>query len=267
MVSQPGENGKVKGSDLNAAVYTRGNNGGMFVQAASGEWYELNEDGNFGFTEIQRDEWSVYLKKSSDSMVIQIDIFQKKISTYDLGKGRKLQELYSLSRVYGKAASSNATFQPNENSYDKTKKRCSGANGLTEAEITALLDAQNKIRADVGLPKFEWNCELADYAQEWATRGKFEHRPDDDYGENLYVSSDAGISPVSGVQSWLTEKAFWNNNSGVCQTGKICGHYTQIVWRKTTEVGCGINRNASVEWKVLLVCNYNPAGNVGGKPY
>jgi hypothetical protein len=38
-----------------------------------------------------------------------------------------------------------------------------------------------------------------------------------------------------------------------------CGHYTQIIWRNTTEVGCGMATcsNGSEIW----VCNYNPPGN------
>lgn len=145
------------------------------------------------------------------------------------------------------------------------ENRCSGANDLTETEISAVLEAHNKIRADVGLPKLVWKCGLADLAQQWATRGIFEHRSDLFYGENIFVSSDTAAAPVDGVQAWLAEKSFWDNSAGICQAGKVCVHYTQMVWKNTTEVGCGINRNASGKWKVLMVCNYNPMGNFIGK--
>jgi hypothetical protein len=43
------------------------------------------------------------------------------------------------------------------------------------------------------------------------------------------------------------------------------GHYTQIVWRETKEVGCAID---SAKGQDVLVCRYFPAGNVQGqKPY
>ena len=29
------------------------------------------------------------------------------------------------------------------------------------------------------------------------------------------------------------------------------------------KIGCGINRAATGKWKVLMVCNYDPAGNMG----
>lgn len=144
---------------------------------------------------------------------------------------------------------------------------CTGANGLTQAEIAGILDIHNKTRAGLGLPKLVWNCGLADGAQTWAARGIFEHRTDSSYGENLYVSSSQLVNPVYGIERWLSEKPGWNNSTATCEAGKICTHYTQVVWRKTTEIGCGINRNAGGKWKVLMVCNYNPVGNTGGKAY
>lgn len=142
-------------------------------------------------------------------------------------------------------------------------KQCAGANGLTSNEITELLTAQNRIRATAGLKPFTWNCELAALAQEWASKGVFAHRDDTQYGENLFVSSNGATSAVESIGRWLAEKEFWNADAAACQAGKVCTHYTQLVWGSTTEVGCGINRNGAVKWKLLLVCNYNPPGNVG----
>ena len=147
------------------------------------------------------------------------------------------------------------------------KGACTGTNGLTQGEITNILDVHNKTRAGLGLPKLIWNCGLADTAQTWANRGIFEHRAEGLYGENMYVSSSQTVIPAFGVEKWLTEKPGWNNSTATCQDGKTCNHYTQVVWRKTTQVGCGINRNASGKWKVVMVCNYNPSGNTGGKAY
>lgn len=144
---------------------------------------------------------------------------------------------------------------------------CPGTNGLTQAEMTGIVDAHNKIRAGLGLPKLVWDCALATVAQTWAKRGIFEHRAEGIYGENLYVSSSQTIVPTYAIDRWLSEKAGWNNSIGTCQEGKICTHYTQMVWRKTTRIGCGINRNAPGKWKVLMVCNYSPNGNTGGKAY
>ncbi|XP_018048481.1 PREDICTED: venom allergen 3-like [Atta colombica] len=40
-------------------------------------------------------------------------------------------------------------------------------------------------------------------------------------------------------------------------------NYTQIVWAKTTEIGCGFTRYKNNQWNTnYLVCNYDPAGNI-----
>ncbi len=45
------------------------------------------------------------------------------------------------------------------------------------------------------------------------------------------------------------------------------GHYTQIVWAETTNVGCaGIQINTPDGVKVNMLCNYGPSGNQGSKP-
>ncbi|MDY7012856.1 MAG: CAP domain-containing protein [Cyanobacteriota bacterium] len=41
------------------------------------------------------------------------------------------------------------------------------------------------------------------------------------------------------------------------------GHYTQIVWRKTTQVGCGISQAGGND---ILVCRYSPPGNFMSQP-
>lgn len=40
------------------------------------------------------------------------------------------------------------------------------------------------------------------------------------------------------------------------------GHFTQVIWRDSTELGVGMARNRNGE--VYVVCNYNPAGNFLG---
>jgi pathogenesis-related protein 1 len=79
----------------------------------------------------------------------------------------------------------------------------------------------------------------------------------------MFVSTNAAASPVSALQNWEKEKAFWNNKAGTCQAGKTCTHFTQMVWRATTQVGCGINRNATGNWKLVMVCNYDPGSKAG----
>ena len=138
--------------------------------------------------------------------------------------------------------------------------------------IQEILAAHNTYRAEVGVSPLTWSAELADYARAWANelvrRGcAFEHRPDSGhwarkYGENLAGGSGDGYNYLSAIKSWGDEKANYNHSNNSCSG--ICGHYTQIVWKKTTQVGCAVVK--CKDGFVLVVCNYNPMGNWNGEP-
>ncbi len=146
-------------------------------------------------------------------------------------------------------------------------KGCPGKNGLTAAEIAEIVDAHNAARAEHKVPPLTWDCKLADMAQEWATRGIFAHRTGLKVGESIFVSGSPHVKPGLAVHTWMLEKTSWDNKAIACAAGKVCTHYTQVVWKKTTNVGCGINRDAPGKWKVMIVCNYDPAGNGAGPPF
>jgi uncharacterized protein YkwD len=69
------------------------------------------------------------------------------------------------------------------------------------------------------------------------------------------------------VDIWANEKAYYDydTNSG---DGHVVGHYTQIVWKNTTHVGCGKAVSMTNNGGTHVVCRYSPAGNyIGQKPY
>lgn len=48
------------------------------------------------------------------------------------------------------------------------------------------------------------------------------------------------------------------------------GHYTQMVWKKSTQIGAGsaVVKQGRYKGLVVTVCNYDPPGNfVGEKPF
>jgi Cysteine-rich secretory protein family len=169
----------------------------------------------------------------------------------------------------------------------KNNPQCSN-NQLTDTEIQTILDIHNKARAEVGVAPLVWNCKLADYAQRWVNKDVWNHSsnqelsqiiPGSRSGENLAVAAPA-TQPIAtiGPLDWLAEKKFWNNKAGQCKAGKVCTHYTQVVWQKTTQIGCGLNRKSNAmgsQWSqnaLYLSCIYNPAGNFADaagrmKPY
>ncbi|MBP0019604.1 MAG: pathogenesis-related family 1 protein [Cyanobacteria bacterium SBLK] len=139
----------------------------------------------------------------------------------------------------------------------------------SQTGIEQMVNAHNKWRDTVNVPHLQWSPALANYAQEWANKllreNKFEHRQNLPYGENLASASGQQLSPERVVDMWGNEVQDYNYNNNSCRPGKMCGHYTQVVWDSTREVGCAVARNNRRE---VWVCNYNPPGNIiGRKPY
>lgn len=135
------------------------------------------------------------------------------------------------------------------------------------------LNIHNQTRANLfSSSPMTWSKTLENIAQNYANKlansGKFEHSGNG-YGENLHASSYKSTMKA-GVVSWNKEKFNYNYNNNSCKSGKICGHYTQIIWKNTTEVGCAraTYKRGMFKGGTVVVCNYNPAGNyVGVKPY
>ncbi len=150
-----------------------------------------------------------------------------------------------------------------------------GAASLTATWQGRVLTEQNRERAALGLNPLRWDVNLAGSAQEWADTlartGRFEHAPEKPVpeGENLWAGTRGYYSPEAMVDGWLAEKR--NFKPGIfpanSRTGRMedVGHYTQIVWRASGQVGCAMARSASED---LLVCRYSEAGNwVGERPF
>jgi hypothetical protein len=138
----------------------------------------------------------------------------------------------------------------------------------------ALLAEHNRARDEVGVPRLAWSSKLAGEAQVWADRlaseGRMRHSAKDESGgagENLWMGSAGYYSPQVMVGAFVDEKRAYRHvpfGADVSATGKWqdVGHYTQVVWRGTQEVGCAVAHNAKDDF---LVCRYYPAGNWWGQ--
>ncbi len=130
--------------------------------------------------------------------------------------------------------------------------------------VRQILELHNQCRAKVGVPPLIWSNEIESFAQEWADTSPSGHRSERrSYGENMAW----GQSIKQMVGMWCDEEARYRENPESClnsyEMGKTCLHFSQVVWNKTTEVGCGIGNDA--RYGRVLVCNYNPPGNYRGK--
>jgi Cysteine-rich secretory protein family len=145
---------------------------------------------------------------------------------------------------------------------------------ITQSSISEeILNAHNQYRLEVDVPFLIWSEALASDAQDWANHlaalggQTLEHAENTGQGENLWMGTSGFFSPTEMVSSWGEEQQYFQGGTfpDVSSTGNWfdVGHYTQLVWRKTTEVGCGI---ATAGGNDIFVCRYNPPGNFMGEP-
>jgi pathogenesis-related protein 1 len=144
-----------------------------------------------------------------------------------------------------------------------------GATRMAPGDILAIRAYHNKARAEVGVGPLEWSASLAGYAQQWADHlaatCKMAHRPQRQYGENLFQGTAGHYTAVDAAKAWETERQYYRGGVLTESNWHPAGHYTQMVWRQTTALGCG----ETVCAKTLIVaCNYDPPGNyIGQRPY
>lgn len=162
----------------------------------------------------------------------------------------------------------------------------SGAGQATPADYSeAVVAHHNAHRANHSAPALSWDAGLAATAEKIASSCVYAHDTATDgggYGQNI-----AAGAPASNISSVITE-LFYNNEVenfaslfGQSTPSNIndhsafdgWGHFSQIVWKSTTKIGCATydcsgrglaNTGGSVP-PHFTVCNYSPAGNFLGE--
>ncbi|MCP4197203.1 MAG: hypothetical protein GY762_08635 [Proteobacteria bacterium] len=157
----------------------------------------------------------------------------------------------------------------------------------TDPIMDGMLEAHNAVRAnaspapDPQLEPLNWSEKLAADASAWASNCIMAHDPatgDLRQGENWYAWSRANDRTAQDVvlgEGWAAEATDYDYESHTCDGGDAigCGHYTQIVWRDTTHVGCAVQvcPNGLTNWedgREIWFCRYHPPGNwIGERPY
>jgi hypothetical protein len=138
-------------------------------------------------------------------------------------------------------------------------------------DVQTILEAHNGYRAQVGVPPLQWSSELAGQAQSWANQlaatSSLGNERGIPFGQNaISYHPNKGDSYPQALDAWGSEQQDYIPGifPDVSRTGSIAavGQYTQMVWRNTTEVGCAV---AGDQYYAVLVCFYNPPGNIFGE--
>ncbi|KAI8552410.1 hypothetical protein RHMOL_Rhmol06G0264600 [Rhododendron molle] len=131
------------------------------------------------------------------------------------------------------------------------------------------LQGHNTVRASHNLPPLSWSIEMVYYAKWWAKQRRtdcaLEHSTLD-YGENLFWGQGREWTATQAVAAWAAEEAYYDYATNTCMPDRDCTHYTQMVWRTTTSVGCA--KIKCLNGYTYVVCEYDPHGNIIGEwPY
>jgi len=136
-----------------------------------------------------------------------------------------------------------------------------------------LLAAHNRERALFGAAPLQWDPNLAvaaaSYGPMLSATGRLQHstranRPGQ--AENLWMGTRGAYPPEAMVGAWIDEKRSFRPgifpNVSTSGNWQDVGHFTQLIWKRTTHVGCAVHRDA--RWD-FLICRYSPKGNVDGR--
>ena len=134
---------------------------------------------------------------------------------------------------------------------------------------TSIVNRHNKYRGEHRVGKLTWNKNLSGYAKKYMNKkGSGKHTCPDfahsggSYGENLAIGYS---TPTQATVAWGDERKDYNFNKPGFSAGT--GHFTQMVWKNTKQVGCArkycTSSNVPRGW--YLACEYYPRGNVIGQ--
>ncbi|XP_040010780.1 Golgi-associated plant pathogenesis-related protein 1-like [Xiphias gladius] len=130
------------------------------------------------------------------------------------------------------------------------------------------LEAHNTYRSKHSTPPLTLSSELTASAQKWADHllaiSTLKHSDTQD-GENvftMYSSATIKLTGKEAVDSWYNEIKDYNWSSPGFKSET--GHFTQVVWKDSTELGVGMATDGK---RAFVVGQYRPAGNMNMAEY
>ena len=134
------------------------------------------------------------------------------------------------------------------------------------------LEEHNKYRKEHHVDYLTINCELMDIAQNYSKylheKNIFKHSNAKFHGkymgENLFMISSSNkieYEPPMATKMWYDEIVDYDFKTHKSKNGKAIGHFTQVIWKDTKEIGVGVTCSN----RCYVVANYYPAGNIIGE--
>ncbi|KAM7118896.1 cysteine-rich venom protein TEL1-like [Ciconia maguari] len=135
-----------------------------------------------------------------------------------------------------------------------------------------IVDVHNTLRRGVkpsasNMLRMQWCPPAAQNAQKWANQCTLRHSPNNmrrttvQCGENLFMAS-APFSWSDVIQAWYNEEKDFEYGTGAKRPGAVIGHYTQVVWYNSYQIGCAVAFCPNSKYKYFYVCQYCPMGNI-----
>jgi Cysteine-rich secretory protein family len=129
-----------------------------------------------------------------------------------------------------------------------------------------MVEWHNIYRMRHGVANVTWNDTLATYAQNYSTYCSQSASNSPYFGENLAFGGFT--NPAHYIFLWYSEIQNYNFSNG--GFGYHTGHFTQIVWKDSVQIGCGwisdgCTKTLGASYPNYLACEYYPFGNVDGQ--
>ncbi|KER25659.1 hypothetical protein T265_06948 [Opisthorchis viverrini] len=143
-----------------------------------------------------------------------------------------------------------------------------------EAFRCEVLHTHNRYRAMHGVPDLKRSATLDALALNWAkelqktgTPAYWEH----EYGNSLVgenvadrITECGKITGQTLVEKWYKESELYDYSTEP-NSVEYVGHFTQMIWKGSKEIGVGIAPSRDLPNRAFIVCFYNPPGNAKGE--
>lgn len=133
------------------------------------------------------------------------------------------------------------------------------------AAMQRIFNYHNQVRAIHGVPPLQWSSDLAKSSNKWApsamSRGQLKHSGFQGLGENLawYKNYPEQRAIDSATSDWYNEINMYDYTP---TPNPKTYHFTQMIWKATTSVGCAADKRGR---EITVVCHYYPQGNIMGQ--